>query len=67
MATIFIFFIVIYFQGWKIDIPLCSKRVKGYETTLPIKLFYTSSTPIILQTAMVGHVYFLSEILYKRF
>jgi protein transport protein SEC61 subunit alpha len=67
MATIFIFFIVIYFQGWKIEIPLRHLRVRGYESTLSVKLFYTSSTPIILQTAMVGHVYFLSEILYKRY
>ena len=67
LATLFIFFIVIYFQGWKVEIPLRSLRMRGVETTLPIKLFYTSSTPIILQTALVGNLYFISQVLYKRF
>jgi len=33
----------------------------------PIKLFYTSNIPIILQTAMVSNLYFLSQLLWKRF
>lgn len=33
----------------------------------PIKLFYTSNTPIILQTALVSNLYFFSQLLYKRF
>lgn len=33
----------------------------------PIKLFYTSNIPIILQTALVSNLYFLSQILYRRF
>ena len=41
--------------------------MRGIESTFPIKLFYTSSTPIILQTALVSNLYFISQILYKRF
>merc|ERR1719329_154140 len=37
------------------------------EFTDPIKLFYTSNTPIILQTALVSNLYFFSQLLYKRF
>merc|ERR1719440_1892973 len=33
----------------------------------PIKLFYTSNTPIILQTVLVSNLYFFSQLLYKRF
>merc|ERR1711904_619428 len=32
-----------------------------------IKLFYTSNTPVILQTALVSNAYFFSQLLYKRF
>merc|ERR1719456_1035940 len=33
----------------------------------PIKLFYTSNMPIILQSALVSNLYFFSQLLYKRF
>lgn len=67
LATIFIFFVVIYFQGFKIDIRLAHQQVRGYSNTYPIKLFYLSSTPIILQTALVSNLHFFSGILYRKF
>ena len=33
----------------------------------PIKLFYRSNTPIILESALVSNLYFISQILYKRY
>ena len=39
----------------------------GAFMNYPIKLFYTSNTPIILQTALVSNLYFLSQILYRNF
>jgi protein transport protein SEC61 subunit alpha len=33
----------------------------------PIKLFYTSNIPIILQTALVSNFYFFSQLLFRRF
>ena len=41
--------------------------MKGYKQPYPIKLFYTSNIPIILQTAFVSNLYFFSQILYKKF
>jgi protein transport protein SEC61 subunit alpha len=67
LSTIFIFFIVIYFQGFKIDLKLCHQQVKGATQSYPIKLFYLSSTPIILQTALVSNLHFFSSILYRKF
>ena len=37
------------------------------QGSYPIKLFYTSNMPIILQTALVSNLYFLSQLLYKRY
>ena len=46
---------------------MSSRRVRGYKTQYPIKLFYTSNIPIILQTAFVSNLYFFSQLLYKRY
>jgi len=53
LATVFVFIIVIYFQGFRVDLPVQSKRQRGAGGSYPIKLFYTSNIPIILQTALV--------------
>jgi protein transport protein SEC61 subunit alpha len=67
LATIVVFGVVIYFQGFRVDLPVKSNRVRGAQGTYPIKLFYTSNIPIILQTAVVSNLYFVSQILYRRY
>jgi len=67
LATIVVFGIVIFFQGFRVDLPVKHRRQPGQPGTYPIKLFYTSNIPIILQTAMVSNLYFLSQLLWKRF
>lgn len=67
IATVAIFLIVIYFQCFQVDIPLSSRNVRGADSTLPIKLFYLSNTPIIIQTAVISNINILSSILYKKF
>jgi len=67
LATMVVFMIVIYFQGFRIDLPIKSKTARGYTGNYPIKLFYTSNMPIILQSALVSNIYFLSQLLYKRY
>lgn len=62
-----IFAVVIYFQGFRVDLPVTNDRTRGPAGTYPIKLFYTSNIPIILQTALVSNLYFLSQILYRRY
>jgi len=67
LATVFVFLIVIYFQGFRVDLPVRSKRARGVPSSYPIKLFYTSNMPIILQSALVSNLYFISQLLYKRY
>lgn len=67
LSTLVIFCVVIYFQGFRVDIPLKSHRVRGHTTSYPIKLLYTSNIPIILQTALVSNLYFFSQLLYRKF
>ena len=67
LATGLIFVVVIYFQGWRVDLPVKYQKHRGQQGTYPIKLFYTSNMPIILQTALVSNLYFLSQMLYNRY
>merc|ERR1719456_1588561 len=66
-ATVLVFFVVIYFQGFRVDLAVKYEKIRGQMGTYPIKLFYTSNIPIILQTALVSNLYFFSQLLYKRF
>merc|ERR1712216_818042 len=66
-ATLLVFFVVIYFQGFRVDLAVRSNKMRGMSQSYPIKLFYTSNTPVILQTALVSNLYFFSQLLYKRF
>jgi len=67
LATILVFVVVIYFQGFRVDIPVKNARMRGQQGSYPIKLFYTSNIPIMLQTALVSNLYFVSQLLYRRF
>lgn len=67
LATVFVFIIVIYFQGFRVEIPVKYSKYRGQQGTYPIKLFYTSNIPIILQTALVSNLYFFSQLLHKRY
>merc|ERR1712190_96496 len=66
-ATVLVFFVVIYFQGFRVELPVKNQKLRGQQGTWGIKLFYTSNIPIILQTALVSNLYFFSQLLYRRF
>ena len=57
----------VYLQGFRVDLPVRSKQRRGHQQNYPIKLFYTSNMPIILQSALVSNLYFISQLLYKRY
>eukprot|EP01028_Stygiella_incarcerata_P009812 TRINITY_DN47_c0_g1_i1.p1 TRINITY_DN47_c0_g1~~TRINITY_DN47_c0_g1_i1.p1 ORF type:complete len:524 (-),score=140.52 TRINITY_DN47_c0_g1_i1:343-1770(-) len=67
LSTFLVFAIVVFFQGFKVHIRVVSKKHSARDMTYPIKLFYTSNTPIILVTALVSNLYFISQLLFKRF
>ncbi|KAF2580414.1 hypothetical protein F2Q68_00000322 [Brassica cretica] len=46
------------FQGFRVVLPMRSKNSRGQQGSYPIKLFYTSNMPIILQSA---------QLLYRKF
>jgi protein transport protein SEC61 subunit alpha len=67
ISTIVIFAAVIYLQGFRVEIPIKSSRQRGMRGSYPIRLFYTSNMPIMLQSALSTQVFLLSQMLYNRF
>jgi protein transport protein SEC61 subunit alpha len=61
------FAIVIYLQGFHIEIPVKSNRFRGQCGSYPVKLFYTSNMPIVLKSALTLHVYIVSQMLFSHF
>jgi protein transport protein SEC61 subunit alpha len=67
IATIVIFAAVIYLQGFRIEIPVKSNRFRGQRGSYPVKLFYTSNMPIMLESALSSNVFIISQMLATRF
>lgn len=65
-ATVLVFLIVVYVQGFHVLVPLKHERNRAVVPK-QIKLFYTSNIPIILLTALISNLYFFSQLLHKRF
>ncbi|KAI8391477.1 SecY subunit domain-containing protein [Radiomyces spectabilis] len=67
LSAVFIFGLVVYVQGFRVELPVTSNRMRSQRGTYPIKLFYTSSMPIMLYSAMIANVFMISQMLYQRF
>lgn len=67
LATLVVFLAVIYLQGFRIEIPVKSNKFRGQRMTYPVKLFYTSNMPIMLESALTSNVFIVSQMLYNRF
>lgn len=67
LSTIVVFLVVVYLQGFRVEIPVKSTRARGPYGTYPVRLFYTSNLPIMLQSALTSNVFIISQILFNRF
>lgn len=68
LATVFVFLLVVFFQGFAVSIPVKHQKAgSGMTQSKQIRLFYTSNMPIILLSALISNVYFISQLMYKKF
>jgi len=67
LSTLVIILLVIYLWRFKVNIKLTSKRVHGATYKQPIKLFYSSTTPIIVINTFISNLYLISQVLYRRY
>src|SRR3989338_6178692 len=55
-STIIVFFICVYGQAMKVEIPLSFGRIRGYGMRWPLNFFYTSNIPVILVAALMANI-----------
>jgi protein transport protein SEC61 subunit alpha len=67
LATALVFVVVVVLQGFEVRLATVAKANGQPSQPYAIKLFYTSSMPIILQTALISNLNFFSQILFRRF
>ncbi|KAI9259943.1 SecY subunit of pre protein translocase [Helicostylum pulchrum] len=67
LATLLTFGLVIYLQGFRVELPVKSNRLRGQRGSYPIKLFYTSSMSVMLQSALFANIFLVSQALYTYF
>ena len=63
IATIVIFFIVVYAQAMKVEIPLSFGRVKGHGVRWPLNFLYSNVIPIILVAALLANIQLMARFL----
>ncbi|CAO0799097.1 unnamed protein product [Mucor circinelloides] len=67
IATLVTFGVVIYVQGFRVELPVKSNRMRGQRGSYPIKFFYTSSMPVMLQSALFANIFLISQTLFTFF
>jgi preprotein translocase subunit SecY len=66
MATIIVFFLVVYSQAIRVEIPLAFSTVRGFGRRWPLKFLYTSNIPVILIAALLANVQVFSRMLAQQ-
>ena len=62
-ATIIVFFLVVYSQAIRVEVPLAFSTVRGFGRRWPLKFLYTSNIPVILIAALLANVQVFARVL----
>ncbi|MAG39942.1 preprotein translocase subunit SecY [Candidatus Pacearchaeota archaeon] len=63
LVTVALFFLVVFAQSLKVEIPLSYDRVRGYGIRWPLQFFYAGVIPVILVSALVANIQLLGSLL----
>jgi preprotein translocase subunit SecY len=63
VTTVAIFFIVVYAESTRVELPVRSARAKGARGRFPVKLIYASVMPLILVRAIQANIQFIGRML----
>jgi preprotein translocase subunit SecY len=67
IATIIVFFLVVYIQAIRIEIPLAFSSIRGFGRRWPLKFLYTSNIPVILTAALLANIQIMARALKNPF
>ena len=66
ISTIAVFFLVVYLESTRLEIPLAHSLARGARGRFPIKLLYASVLPMILVRALQASIQGFGRMLYTR-
>lgn len=64
--TIALFFVVIYINAMKVEIPLAFGQVKGFGQRYPLRFIYTNVIPLIFVRALMANLNIMGQMLAKK-
>ena len=67
LVTVAIFYVVVYLESLRVELQIRSSKARGTVTTYPIRLFYTSNTPLMLHSALSQNIVMISQLLFSRY
>jgi preprotein translocase subunit SecY len=65
IGTIVAFLIIIYLNGFRIELPMSYAGYKGFRSKYPIKLLYVTNLPVIFGSALFANVYFFGQLIWS--
>jgi preprotein translocase subunit SecY len=65
LGTLTTFFVVVYAEASRIELPLAHGRVRGARGRYPIRLLYASNIPVILAGALLANVNLIGLMLWS--
>jgi preprotein translocase subunit SecY len=66
ISTIAVFFVVVYLESTRMEIPLAHSMARGARGKFPIKILYASVLPMILVRALQASIQGFGRMLYSR-
>lgn len=64
--TIVLFFVVVYVNAMKVEIPLAFGQVKGFGQRYPLRFIYTNVIPLIFVRAILANLNIMGQMLARR-
>jgi preprotein translocase subunit SecY len=66
ITMLIVFFVAVYLEGMKIEIPVAYAKYGGMRAKIPLKFMYVSNIPIILASALFANFYLLGQVLWRN-
>ncbi len=66
IGTIIIFFVVVFIESSRIELPLAHAKVRGARGRYPIRLLYASNIPVILMSALLANINMFALLFYTH-
>ena len=66
LTLLIVFFVAVYLEGMKIEIPVAYAKYGGMRAKIPLKFMYVSNIPVILASALFANFYLLGQVLWQN-